>query len=55
MRAAKLELWKAQSQKIQEFELVLGYCAFECKIALQVFQSQADDFFFFSLKTNWLN
>lgn len=46
MRAAKLELWKAQPQKIHESELVLGDCAFECKIALQVFQSQADDFFF---------
>lgn len=51
MRAAKLELWKAQPQKRQKFDLLSGYCVFACKIALQVFQSQVGDFFFI-LKTN---
>lgn len=52
-KAAEVELRTALPQKIQELALVSGYCAFEYKIALQVFQSQAGDSF--SLKTNWLN
>lgn len=48
MRIAKLK-----PQKIQKFDLLCVVVHWHIKIALQVFQRQADDFF--SLKTNLLS